>query len=88
MNTVLYANIHCATAPRLPIPRLTPHLKQGERLVHGSFSPGRRCRVVTFQLIAGLVTHIGVTSPDQFDGKVVQLVEVVGAVGDLVGCVP
>ena len=43
---------------------------------------------MTFQLIAGLMTHIGVTSPDQFDSKVVQLIEVVGAVSDLVGFVP
>ena len=42
---------------------------------------------MTFQLVTALVTHVGVTPPDEFDCEVVQLLEVVGAVCDLVGLI-
>ena len=39
---------------------------------------------MTFQLVTALMTDVGMTPLDEFDCEVVQLVEIVGAVGDLV----
>lgn len=60
------------------------HLKKSQRFLNRTIPPGRRGRIVAFDLRDLLMTHIGKVAANEFDRPLVELLEVVWGVSDLV----
>ena len=58
-------------------------LEDGERLADGPVAPGRRRRLVAFDLVDALVANVRVAAADHLDRELVQALEVIARVRHL-----